>query len=89
MKSWTYYPSNLAFEHLVDDGYETFTADLKVSACTYLYGDDADGNRGVYVTDREIEVLEVRNSDGEIIPCTPEMEETLAEIVREKGEDLE
>lgn len=89
MRKWNYFVSNLSFEMPVDGGYETFEADLRVDACTYLYGDDADGNRGVYVTDREIDVQEVRDSEGKIVPCTPEMEEELSTIVNERGEDLE
>lgn len=89
MKKWTYYVSNLSFEIPVDDGYETFEADVKVDACEYLYGDDADGNRGVYVTDRDVTVQAVRNSNGESVTCTDVMEEEISTIINEKGADLE
>jgi hypothetical protein len=89
MKRWTYYFYDLEFEMPVDDGYETFYADGTVFACSYLYGDDADGNRGIYVTEREADVEAVRNEAGEDIQITDAMREEIQTKINEKGADLE
>lgn len=89
MNRSTYYVNDLQFELAVEDGYETFHANVKVDKCTYLYGDDADGNRGVYVTDREADVQEVWNEEGKPVVITDAMTEEIQTIIDEKGSNLE
>jgi len=89
MTNWTYDVNNLEFTLLIGDIEETFYADVSVSASNYLYGDDADGNRGVWVTEREINVEEVRNALGLPIESTPQMEQQIQNIIDIKGRDLE
>jgi hypothetical protein len=89
MKSWTYFPSNVSFEHPVDGGYETFEADVKVYACKDIYGEDADGNRGITIVKRYAEILGVRDSSGKSVLITDQMRESIQDIVNERGAELE
>jgi len=90
MKKYTYFVRDLQF--VLQEGVicTVLFADVKVHACTYLYGDDADGNRGVWVTDRDSEIVAVRDVDGFYVDkVTEEMEAEVQRIISEKGSSLE
>jgi hypothetical protein len=90
MTKWNYYVNDFEFEWPDGDGgYTYLKANFQVNACRYLFGDDADGNRGVYVTERELVNIEVKDDTGNPIELKPGMEEHLADRVREEGSDLE
>jgi len=86
MSRRTDYVNDLSFEMPVDDGFESFEADVKVEIETYIYGDDADGNRGEERTDHFVEVIEVRNAEGKAVVCTPAMEGKICEVILEQGD---
>lgn len=88
MSNWTYDVYNLEFTLLIGDIEETFYADVSVSASEYLYGDDSDGNRGVWVTEREIDIEEIRGFLGPV-ESTAQMEQQIQNIIDIKGRDLE
>lgn len=89
MRSKIYYINDLGFEIPEGNDYKTYYADVKVYKSTYVFGDDADGNRGTKVTDREAEILEVRGSSGEVVKDKPYMWEEIQRIVNERGAELE
>ena len=89
MTNWTYDVYNLEFTLLIGDIEETFYADVSVSATEYLYGQDADGNRGIWVTEREIDIEEIRNSLGFPVESTAQRAQQIQNIIDIKGRDLE
>ena len=88
MTNWTYDVYNLEFTLLIGDIEETFYADVSVSASEYLYGEDTDGNRGVWVTEREIDIDEIQGFFGPV-ESTAQMEQRIQTIIDIKGRDLE
>ena len=83
-----YYIYDFVFEYPNGEYYETLIADIEVERIGYEYGADADGNRGVWMVDNEIDVLTVRNDEGKIIPITDELVEYLQELIDDRIEDL-
>ena len=59
--------------------------DAKVYKDSYLYGEDAEYNRGEWRVDREVEVEEVRNEYGEQVIITDLLQEVIADKIIEKG----
>lgn len=89
MKKWIYYVNELEFNIKEGENYISYFARVKINACTYLYASDTDGNRGVYVTDRDSEIEEVRDINENHIKITDEMEAKVQRIISEKGLLLE
>jgi len=89
MNSYTYYVHNLQFEIDEDGGYKTLYAYLTVHATKYLYGSDIDGRRGVYQTERQIEVDEILDEAGHSYTANDKILEELQRIIDEKGAKLE
>ncbi|MFW6311709.1 MAG: hypothetical protein ACOC1K_05685 [Nanoarchaeota archaeon] len=87
-KDWVYYINDMWFEMPVKDGFEIFYADIRVTANQSEFGTDADGNRGIWITEREAEVEQLRDSNGEVIPITDEVRNYIQGLVEERGCDL-
>lgn len=89
MSEWTYYINNLWFEVPVDDGFESFYADVLVNAEQSEFGSDADGNRSIWITEREAVIESVRNLEGRPVSITKDMIAEVQSLIEEKGSTLE
>jgi len=89
MKPKFYSIENLSFEVPFEDGYKSYTANVAIKAITYLYGDDIDGDRGTWITEREIVYLEVFDKNSNSVTITEEMNDEVQRLIDEKGYEYE